>query len=149
MALKFSTGLKQAWLGTATGDDLKALLTAVQINIYKNDKVRPASPDDALSGYTALAEIIKAGPAGGTFGNAVAGVLPKASEVWFDSSCAAGTALWFRLFIYTEDPTTSSTSLYRIDGDCGSTGTEDLVLASATLTASQVLTIDVFNISLP
>lgn len=158
MALTFSTELKQAWLGDGASDDsLKELLngTKIQINIYKNEitKPRPTSADSALSSYTALASIIVTGPAGGTFDSASAGVLSKAAaEVWFDSSCAAGEVSWFRLFVYGEDPTTASSAEtlgYRIDGSCGSTGTEDLVLASATLLASQVLTIDVFNISLP
>ena len=155
MALTFSTGLAKAWLGDATSKELRELIALCAINIYSG--TRPANPDAAISGPTLLAHVTVGGAAtGGTFIQIAAGrTLSKtvhASEIWVDTSAnATETATWFRLYILADDATVmdSSTTSYRIDGTCGSVGTEDLVLASSIITSGQPLTIDVFNITLP
>ena len=154
MALSFSIALKKKWLGAAAGHtSLKGILTAVQINLYSS--ARPASPEvSAPSGTSLLAEITY-NASGGTFVDAdTSGILKKDTNLWTDASANnAGQAVWFRLFIYGQDPTvddTSTKTAIRIDGLCGTAlQAGDLILPSLQIIALQAVTVDVFSIQLP
>ena len=90
MALRLSTGLRQALLGTA---DFRTEFTGCFINIYTG--AQPASADDAATG-TLLAKLYSNYPTntlGLSFDAPVLGVISKAAaETWSNAAAASGTA---------------------------------------------------------
>jgi len=144
MALRLSTGLRQALLGTA---DFKTEFTASFVNIYSGSQ--PTSPDDPASG-TLLATIYSDGAAVGiNFDVPVAGVISKAvAETWSGTAGATGTAGYFRLFEATDDPSLASTTDSRMDGAIATSGGE-LNMSSTAIVVSAVQTITSFDVTLP
>ena len=148
MAIRFSTGLKDAILGT---DGMKGALDTGAIYIYTG--AQPASADTGSTGTLLGTVTVSAGTLPGaeiSFDAPSAGVLAKAAaEAWQFNGVADGTAGWFR---YVGDPasddgTTTSTSLARLDGSIARTG-GDMNLSNTAITTGAPNTVDVFQISI-
>ena len=162
MALTFSSGLKAAWLGDASAENSLRLIlnsvgfeAAVGVDVYIMKGTKPTSPDTGAGATDDLVKI-KNAAAGGLFewlGTPSFWLTIKTAEVWSGTAGAnASTGLeatWFRLCKTGAAITSTSAALIRIDGTCGDTGTEDLVLSDATIANGDVKTIDVFRIKLP
>ena len=144
MALRLSTGLRQALLGTA---DFKTEFTLSFINIYTG--AQPSSANDAASG-TLLATIYSDGAAVGVSYDApVAGVIAKAvAETWSGTSVAEGTAGWFRVWEAAGSPAGSSTTESRIDGNIATSGA-NMNMSNTFIANGAVQTISTFAITLP
>lgn len=147
MALKFSTGLRNAILDT---NDLKSLLDDGYINVYSGTV--PADADAALGGATLLntySDDDQGSPNGLDFdASASGGALGKApAQVWSGTAVASGTASFFR-FVKSGDTGNLSTTEYRIQGVVGGAGA-DLFVQSTTFTSSVLYTLDYFSISIP
>lgn len=144
MALRLSTGLRQALLGTA---DFKTEFTACFLNIYTGSQ--PTSPDDVASG-TLLATIYSDGAAIGiSFDAPVLGVIAKAvAQTWSGTAAATGTAGYFRLYEAATDPSLASTTDSRMDGAIATSGGE-LNMSSTAVVATAVQTVTSFNVTLP
>jgi len=147
MALRLSTGLRQALLGTASFD---ATFTACFINIYTG--TQPATADTAASG-TLLATIYSNNPTD-TLGlnfdvPAVAGTISKAAgETWAGTALATGTAGWYRLYEAGGNPAILSTTESRIDGNISTSGA-NMNMSSTTITTGTVQTVSTFDVTLP
>lgn len=133
--LRLSTGLKNYILDTGA---LKGAMDNGLIYIFSG--VTPQNADVALdvNNHTLLCTISNNG--GGTGVNfatsAVAGVLQKEStEVWKGTVAVTGTAMFYRHVVVGDDPTTGSTTAYRIQGEVGTVGKE-MNLADVNLTQS-------------
>lgn len=149
MAIRFSTGLKDAILGT-TG--MKGSLDAGVIQIYSG--AQPAAADNGATGTLLGTVTINAGstfPADYiNFDAPSAGVLAKAAgETWKFNGVADGTAGWFR-FIGdpgADDGTSTSTVHPRMDGTIARSG-GDMNLSNTAVVTSAPHTVDVFQISI-
>jgi len=143
MALKFSTGLKNAVLVT---ESLRAALTNAKLQVYSG--AAPASADDAATG-TLLNEYsdTDSGLFDLTFEAAVDnGALVKtAAQTWSGTSSAAGTAGYFRLVVTGDDGTSSATQV-RVQGTVGGAGA-DLFMASTAIADATLYYIDAFAVS--
>jgi len=150
MALRLSTGLRNAMLGTGS---FKTIMQNGVIRVYSG--VQPTSADDAEAA-TVLLEITVAS---GTFTAGTAtnglnfdapadGALAKSSsEVWSGVSSASGTAGWFRF--YANDMTTgASTTAARFDGSVSTSGAQ-LNMSSTAITSGATTTIDSFTVTMP
>lgn len=146
MALRLSTGLRQALLGTA---DFKTEFTACFMNIYTGSQ--PTSPDDPASG-TLLATIYSNSPTdtlGVSFDAPVAGVISKAAgQTWAGAALATGTAGYFRIYEATDDPSLTSTTNSRIDGAIATSGAE-LNMSSTAIVTAAIQTVTSFDVTLP
>lgn len=150
MAIRFSTGLKNAMLGD-TG--LKSALADGVIHIYSG--AQPSSANDAATGTLLGTVTVDAGaftPGVATngleFEAASGGSISKAAaENWQFSGITNGTAGWFRFVGNAVDSGAQSTTLPRIDGSIARTG-GDMTLSSTTITAGAPNTIDVFQLSM-
>lgn len=144
MALRLSTGLRQALLGTA---DFRTEFTASFVNIYSGSQ--PTSSNDPASG-TLLATIYSDGAAiGVSFDAPVDGTISKAAaQTWSGTALATGTAGYYRLYEATDDPSLSSTTNSRMDGAIATSGGE-LNMSSTAIVVSAVQTITSFDVTLP
>lgn len=151
MAVRFSTGLRNALLGSA--DFQTAFLNGV-LRIYSG--AQPATADAAVTG-TLLIEITNGGGAfshgsptnGLQFDEPVSGVISKAAaQTWQGNGVAAGVAGWARLSGNPLDDGSSSTTLARMDMSVGKTGA-DLNLSNTTVAIGAPQTIDVFSLAMP
>jgi hypothetical protein len=153
MALKFSTGLRNALLDTNSFQDIFA--NGV---LYLYSGTQPTDPDAAATGSMLLKVTLAGGAfAHGTatnglnFGAAVAGVLPKSSsETWSGACTTAGTIGWFRFCANPADsePTDADTVRKSFDGSVASSGAQ-LLMSSTTVAVGDTRTIDSFNASIP
>jgi len=153
MAIRLSTGLRNALLGGAGGTGgLKTLLNGGVLDIFTG--AQPASADYVETG-TKLARISSTsgssyGPGGLDglqFGNSAAGVLARTSPAWQGAVTVAGVAGWFRYYGTTGTSGTSATT-WRFDGAVGVSGA-DLNLSHTNLVVDSVLDIKNFNITEP
>ncbi len=144
MALRLSTGLRQALLGTAA---FRATFAASFINIYSGSQ--PASADSPATG-TLLATVYSDGAAiGVSFDAPAAGVISKAAaQTWSGTATQTGTAGYYRLFEAADDPTLQSTTKSRLDGAVATSGGE-LNMSSTAIVAGAVQTITSFAVTLP
>lgn len=150
MALRFSSGLRDAMLGSA---GLKGALANGTIYIYSG--AQPANADGAAAGtllgqVTVDAGTFTAGNAtnGINFGLPSGGIIAKAAaENWKFNGLTAGTAGWFRFVGNALDDGNTSTLLPRIDGSVAKTG-GDLNLSNTAIVAGAPSTIDVFNLNM-
>jgi len=151
MALGFSTGIANQAL-----DAIKSGMADGIIEIYSGS--RPAAANDAPSGTILLKITVDAGAwsAGSAtngleFASAASRVLAKATaEAWRGVGIAAGTAAWFRFKANAADNDSSSTTLKRIDGTVGVSGSgADAILSTITIAVGTPVTCDVFNITFP
>lgn len=152
MALRFSTGLRNALLGNsgaspaATGDGLSGVLNQCFIDIYSG--APPANADAAPIGTKlGTVSIDGAGVTGLTFNAPANGaVAKKTSENWKAIGVAAGTAGWFRARTAADDNQAGAT-YPRIDGTVAKTGA-DLNMSNISVTVGSPHTIDTFTISI-
>ena len=149
MALRFSTGLRTAIAGTLGAGG--ALANGV-MDIYTGSQ--PVGGDSPATG-TLLATVTLNGGAftsgtptnGLTFLAAVAGELKK-SGVWGFTGLAAGTTGWFRFRGNAADNGLISTTLIRLDGSVGSSGT-DLLVPNMVIAVGSYNTINEFTLAFP
>ena len=144
MALRLSTGLRQALLGTA---DFKTEFTASFLNIYTGSQ--PSSSDAAATG-TLLATIYSDGASIGiSFDAPVAGVIAKAvAETWSGTSGNEGTAGYFRLFEAGGNPAILSTAESRLDGNIATSGA-NMNMSNTFVANGAVQTVSTFAVTLP
>ena len=150
MALRLSTGLRNALLSVASFQDAMA---GGVIDIYSG--TQPTTADDVESGTKLLSVTVGSGAFspgtatnGLTFAEAVNGSMPKTtSEVWSGVAVASGTAGWFRF--YANDKTTgASTTGKRFDGAISTSGAQ-LNMSSTAITSGATTTIDSFSMTMP
>jgi hypothetical protein len=142
MAIKISTGLRTALMGTS---GMKTLLDGGFMKIYSGGQ--PTTADYTETG-TLLATISTTSGTGGLiFGTAAAGQLPKSYDTWSGVIVAAGVAGYFRIY-GTAGTSGSSSSEKRIDGAIG-TVSADMSLSNNSLTVGATVTIDSFYVELP
>ena len=146
MALRLSTGIRQALLDTA---DFQSEFALSFINIYTG--TQPASADDAASG-TLLATIYSNNPTdtiGISFDSPIAGTISKAvAETWAGTALLTGTAGWYRLFEAGGNPAILSTTESRVDGNISTSGA-NMNMSSTTITSGTVQTVSTFDVTLP
>lgn len=144
MALRLSTGLRQALLGTA---DFRTEFTACFLNIYTGSQ--PSSSDDAATG-TLLATIYSDGASVGiSFDAPVAGVIAKAvAQTWSGTSGAEGTAGYFRLWEAAGNPAILSTTESRLDGNIATSGA-NMNMSNTFVASGAVQTVSTFAVTLP
>jgi hypothetical protein len=148
MAAKFSTGLRNAMLGSGS---LKSALADGFVHVYACTPANiPASADAAITGdHTKLLTVYGDGiSAGCNLGTADAGAIGKsASESWGGTVLASGNAVFFR-YVGSADTGAASTTEPRIQGLCGVSGAE-LNLSSLALVSGTQRQVNFASISLP
>lgn len=148
MTIKSSTGLRNYMLGAAASKgsfrDVFSGTTA-EIRIYGGTVPADA---DAAAGSSPLVVIQKDHADPINFADAANGVIQKASETWDGVIDTTGSPTFYRLAL-AADTDGASTTDKRIQGTVGTTGTEDLVLSSGTLTATETQKIDYYQITFP
>ena len=138
----------------AHGGSMKDELRNGTLSVYSGSQ--PANADTAYTGtllckYTVGSGAFVAGAEanGLEFGDAASGAIDKASgEAWSGAAVATGTAGWFRFSGNATDAHGADTTLPRIDGTCGTSGS-DLVLSTTSFESGQTYSIDQFEITLP
>lgn len=144
MALRLSTGLRQALLGTAS---FQSEFNLSKINIYSG--TQPSSPDDAATGTLLVTISNNGGATGLTFDAPVAGSISKAAaETWSGTAVADGTAGWFRLYENLDTPGSSSTTASRIDGNIATSGA-NMNMSNTFIANAAVQTVSSFSVTLP
>lgn len=150
MALRFSTALRNATIGTVGMAD--ALSTGV-IEIYTG--AQPASANDPVSG-TLLGTVTLNGAAftpgsatnGLTFAAAADGAVSKSATNWQFTGLATGSAGWFRFKGNAVDAGGSSTSAIRLDGSIATSG-GDMTIGNINVTVGAPNTVDQFVLTYP
>lgn len=149
MAIKFSTGLKNAILATGS---LKSQFDDGYIAVYSG--AVPADADAALGAAVLLNTYSDNGQAPGAGmgldldASAASGAISKpVAQVWKGTSVAGGTASFFR-FYKTGDSGNSSTTDLRIQGTVGGAGA-DMFVQSTTFANTTEYTIDYFSVAVP
>ena len=144
MAFKISTGLSAAILDSGS---LRNALTNGYIKIYSGPV--PANADASLSSATLLCTISLNSTGSGInlATSAIGRTITKATETWSGANVATGVASFFRHVLSGDDGSSSTTQL-RIQGTAGASGT-DMVLANATLTATETTTLDDYSVTMP
>lgn len=82
------------------------------------------------------------------WGAAVEGVLSKEIGTWQSTAQASGTAGWCRVCRYGDAGGLSEAEI-RVDGTCGVTDADDLILATLVVLKDSILPLDTFNITIP
>lgn len=142
MALRFSTGLRDAMLGAVGFQGVYDGDAVIEIR----SGVQPASADNDVSG-TLLGEVtVDALPASYlSFDAPASGAIEKAAaETWQFTGLVDGTAGWFRLK-ESADAGGVSTTAKRVDGSIGQSGA-DLNLSNVNIVTGAPNTIDVFRL---
>lgn len=142
-------------LAVARGGSLRDIFRCGVLRIYSGSA--PADADAAVTG-TLLLEISESSGAfvagafdnGLRFGAAASGAIGKDStQTWSDTGIISGyTAGYFRLCANPTDAGAISTTLPRIQGNCGGAGS-DLVMGSTTVVLGATATVDGFTFTLP
>ena len=150
MAFRVNTALRNALLGT-TGFET-AMLNGV-IAIYSGSQ--PASADAAETGT--LLCLISNGSATYTPGSTTAGlqfntpsggsITNSSSQVWSGTATNTGTAGWYRFYDSTFT-TGASTTTCRLDGLCGTTGSQ-FVMSSTSIVTGTIITVNSATYTLP
>jgi len=146
MALRLSTGMRNALLGT---NPFKTIFAGGVIDVYGG--TQPTSADDVENGtklirITASSGAFTAGTTtnGLNFGDPANGAIAKAvAEIWSGLGLAAGTATWFR-FYANDVATGASTTAIRFDGSVSTSGAQ-LNMSSTSITVGATTTIDSFS----
>ena len=144
MAFKFSTGFRNAVMGTASA---ATTLTGGKIKIYSG--APPVTADAAATG-TLLITISDNGGSGGlSFEPTItdATLTKLATQVWKGTIAATGTAGYFRWVMGSDDGSPSTTQV-RIQGTVAQAG-GDMNLSSLTVTASEEQVLDYFTLTFP
>ena len=146
MAIRLSTGLRQAILGT---NPVSTEMDECVLNLYSG--TQPSSADSAPGGTSTLlvSITVDGGATGLTFDAPVAGVLSKAAaETWEGTAVATGTVGWFRMYESGGDPSVLSTTESRIDGTVATSG-GDVNISSTAITSGANQTVTDFDITMP
>jgi hypothetical protein len=146
MALKFSTGFRDALLDT---NDLKTLFDGGFIKVYSGTV--PANADAATTGATELVEYTEDddGSTGLNLDSAASGgaIAKDPAQTWSGTAGASGTATFWR-YEQSGDTGNASTTELRIQGTIGGAGA-DLFVSSTTFSSATLYTIDFFSLSIP
>ena len=141
-------------VAVAEGGSLKDVMRDGVIKIYSGSQ--PTNADTAAAGTLLVTISVSSGAwAAGTadygleFENdPLDGEIEKNSDSWSGVGLADGTAGWFRFYANPTDAGTASTTLPRIDGSVGTSGS-DLIMASTSIVTGRTYTIDTFKITMP
>lgn len=145
MAIKASTGLRNALLGTGS---FKGTMDGGFLDIYAGTV--PTDADAAIGSATLLCRISDNGTGTGLdfAASAAAGVLAKdGSQVWSGTNVATGTATFYR-FVASGDTGAASTTEPRLQGTVAVLGA-DLNLSSVALSSGAPQAIQFFYVALP
>lgn len=160
--LTFATGTVNTAEAFATTTCVIACKGGSLRDIFKDGILRiyagtvPATADAAGTSATLLCELTASSGAwsAGAFTNglefsaATAGVIGILSgETWSGVNAASGTATFFRFFGNATDANGATTTLPRIQGTIGTSGT-DMTTANTSLTASETTTCSAFTLTL-
>lgn len=147
MAIRISTGLRNAMLGTG-GPGLVGALQNGFIDIYSGAQPTTANSVEAGAKLCRITSTSGTGVADGLkFGTAASGVIEKDSTAWSGVCSADGVAGWFRFYGSGGTAGTSTTEI-RMDGSVGVTGA-DLNLSHTTLATSATVLVKTFTITQP
>ena len=142
-------------VAVAKGGSLKNIFKDGTLRLYSG--AQPSSADAAFSGTLLITLTESAGAfVAGAFGNglefeddATDGVIEKASaEDWQGEGAADGVAGYFVFTGNAADTGAASTTLPRIMGNCGTSGS-DLVMGSTTIVSGRKYTLSTFKLTLP
>lgn len=146
-------GLAGTVVACARGGSLKDIFKDGVLRIYSG--TQPTSADTAVSGTLLIEVTVDAGAfahgnaaAGLEYGAAASGAIAKDSDTWQGLGLAAGTAGWFRFCANPTDNGALSSTLPRIDGSVGTSGS-DLNMTNTSITVGSTYTIDAWTITLP
>jgi hypothetical protein len=150
MALRFSTALRNATIGTV---GMAGALSTGVIEIYTG--AQPATANDPVSG-TLLGTVTTNGAAftpgsatnGLTFATAADGAVAKAASNWQFTGLATGSAGWFRFKGNAVDAGSSSTTHVRLDGSIATSG-GDMTIGNINVTVGAPNTVDQFVLTYP
>lgn len=150
MALRFSTGLRNATIGII---GMAGALANGVIEIYTG--AQPASANDPVTG-TLLGTVTTNGavftpgsPTNGlTFAAAANGAVAKSASNWQFSGLANGTAGWFRFKANAVDAGALSTTHVRLDGSIATSG-GDMTIGNINVTVGAPNTVDQFVLTYP
>lgn len=139
-------------VAVAEGGSLKDIMRDGVLKIYSG--AQPADADTAASGTLLITITVGSGAwVAGAYGNGLefendplSGEVEKNSEVWSGLGLADGTAGWFRFYANPTDAGNASTTLPRIDGSVGTSGS-DLVMGSTAIVTGRTYTIDTFKLT--
>lgn len=150
MALRLSTGLRNALMGT-DGQGFGEVMNNGWLDIYTG--AQPLSADYVETG-TKLVRVSSTSGINATdglkFGTTGSGVLTIGTPAWSGTCIVGGVAGWFRFYGSSGTGGLAGTSgtAIRFDGAVGVSG-QDLDLTHTTLIAGAVLTISAANITQP
>jgi len=146
MALKLSTGLRNAMLDTAS---FKGNMDTCVMKLYGGTE--PATADADATAATLLCTIYNGNDGSTTLtfaATAASGEITKTTaENWAGTNALSGTASFYRLELAADDQTLSTTQL-RVQGSISTSGKE-LNLTSTVLTQNSVQNIDFYSVALP
>lgn len=150
MALRFSTALRNATIGTV---GMAGALSTGVIEIYTG--AQPATANDPVSG-TLLGTVTTNGAAftpgsatnGLTFATAADGAVAKEASNWQFTGLATGSAGWFRFKGNAVDAGGSSTTAIRLDGSIATSG-GDMTIGNINVTVGAPNTVDQFVLTYP
>lgn len=150
MALRFSTGLRNATIGII---GMAGALANGVIEIYTG--AQPASANDPVTG-TLLGTVTTNGAAftpgsatnGLTFAAAANGAVSKSASNWQFAGLANGTAGWFRFKANAVDAGALSTTHVRLDGSIATSG-GDMTIGNINVTVGAPNTVDQFVLTYP
>ena len=139
-------------VAVAEGGSLKDIMRDGVLKIYSG--AQPADADTAAAGTLLITITVGSGAwVAGAYGNGLefendplSGEVEKNSEVWSGLGLADGTAGWFRFYANPTDAGSASTTLPRIDGSVGTSGS-DLVMGSTAIVTGRTYTIDTFKLT--
>lgn len=144
--MKFSTGLRQKMLGTAS---FKSLMDGGFLKIY-GGAAAPGSADNALpGGATLVCTLSDDGGVGGlTWAAPTDNTITKTvAQIWRGTNAATANALWFR-FVTAGDTGALSTSEERVQGVIG-TAAADMLMSNTTLVNSEDFALNYFTVVFP
>lgn len=150
MALRLSTGLRNALVGTA-GDSFGELMNNGWLDIYTGAQPVTADLIETGTKLVTISSTSGTGVADGVkFGTVAAGVLPIGTPAWTGVVGVAGVAGWFRFYgsSGTSGLKGTSSTAYRLDGACGISGAE-LNLTHTNLAKDSTLTITAADVTQP
>jgi hypothetical protein len=81
------------------------------------------------------------------FGDPAAGIISKASETWSGVNLATASAGYWRLITPSDDADLSTTA-YRVQGGCGTSGSEMTMTGTTTLALGATSTVSTFAINI-
>lgn len=150
MALKLSTGMRDALLGTGS---FKNVFDGGVIKIFAGSA--PATADENETTFTELVEITTDGlevtpgnvTNGLVFATPSGGTITKSTDGWSGAATTNGTAAWFRLYDNSVTQGTS-TGAVRLQGSVGNYSS-DMLVSSTNIVGGAVITVDSFSVTLP